>query len=81
MNTAHRLNGIQEYFFSKKLREIDSLNKEGKQIINLGIGSPDLPPHESVIEVLAVESAKSNQHAYQSYKGSPVLRKAIAEWF
>lgn len=81
MNTAHRLNGIQEYFFSKKLREIDSLNKEGKQIINLGIGSPDLPPHESVIEVLAVESAKSNQHAYQSYKGSPVLRKAIAEWY
>ena len=79
--TAKRLNGIGEYYFSLKLREIDELNKQGKNIINLGIGSPDLPPHPDVIKVLQEESAKPNVHAYQSYKGSPVLRKAIADWY
>lgn len=81
IQTSGRLNGIGEYYFSKKLREIDELNKQGKQIINLGIGSPDLPPHPDVIAVLAEESAKPNVHAYQSYKGSPVMRKAFAEWY
>jgi len=81
MQTAKRLEGIGEYYFSQKLREIDSLNKEGKNIINLGIGSPDLPPHKDVIEVLQRESEKPNTHAYQNYKGSPVLRKAIADWY
>jgi len=81
IKTSGRLNGIGEYYFSKKLREIDELNKQGKQIINLGIGSPDLPPHPDVIAVLAEESAKPNVHAYQSYKGSPVLRKAFADWY
>src|SRR6516225_5418401 len=76
-----RLDGIGEYYFSQKLREIDMLNKQGKNIINLGIGSPDLPPHPDVIHVLQEESAKPNVHAYQSYKGSPVLRKGIAEWY
>ncbi len=79
--TAKRLDGIGEYYFSLKLREIDELNKQGKNIINLGIGSPDLPPHPDVIKVLQEESAKPNVHAYQSYKGSPVLRKAIADWY
>ncbi len=79
--TAKRLNGIGEYYFSTKLREIDELNKQGKNIINLGIGSPDLPPHPDVIKVLQEESAKPNVHAYQSYKGSPILRKAIADWY
>jgi LL-diaminopimelate aminotransferase len=78
---SHRLEGIGEYYFSTKLREIDELNKAGKQIINLGIGSPDLPPHPDVIKVLQEESAKGNVHAYQSYKGSPVLRESIAEWY
>ena len=81
MITAKRLEGIGEYYFSQKLREIEELNKAGKQIINLGIGSPDLPPHPSVIQVLQEEAAKPNVHAYQSYKGSPVLRTAIAEWY
>ncbi len=81
IKTSGRLNGIGEYYFSKKLREIDELNKQGKQIINLGIGSPDLPPHHSVVAVLAEESAKPNVHAYQSYKGSPVLRKAFTDWY
>ena len=81
IKTSVRLDGIGEYYFSQKLREIDELNKKGKNIINLGIGSPDLPPHPDVIKVLQEESAKVNVHAYQSYKGSPVLRTAIAQWY
>ncbi len=81
MQTAKRLEGIGEYYFSQKLREIDELNKQGKNIINLGIGSPDLPPHPDVIKTLQEESAKPNVHAYQSYKGSPVLRKAMSDWY
>ena len=78
---SHRLEGIGEYYFSTKLREIDELNKAGNQIINLGIGSPDLPPHPEVIKLLQQEAAKDQVHAYQSYKGAPVLREAIAEWY
>ena len=81
MRTADRLEGIGEYYFSQKLREIDDLNRQGKNVINLGIGSPDLPPHPDVIKTLQEESAKSNVHAYQSYKGSPVLRGAMADWY
>mgnify|MGYP000970486470 CR=1 FL=1 len=81
MEVAKRLNGIGEYYFSQKLREIDELNKAGKDVISLGIGSPDMPPHPEVIAVLQQESAKPNTHAYQSYKGSPVLRKAMSEWY
>jgi LL-diaminopimelate aminotransferase len=81
MQTAKRLEGIGEYYFSQKLREIDELNKAGINVINLGIGSPDLPPHPEVIKTLHEEALKPNQHAYQSYKGSPVLRKAIANWY
>ena len=81
MQLAKRLDGIGEYYFSQKLREIDELNKLGKNIINLGIGSPDLPPHAEVIKTLQEESAKPNVHAYQPYKGSAVLRKAISEWY
>ena len=81
IETANRLLNINEYYFSQKLREIDSLNKEGKNIINLGIGSPDLPPHADVIKVLQEEAEKNNTHAYQSYKGSPILRNAVATWY
>ena len=78
---ANRLNGIGEYYFSKKLTEIGELNKSGQTVINLGIGSPDLPPHPSVIETLAMEAAKANVHAYQSYKGAEALRNAFATWY
>ena len=81
METANRLEGIGEYYFSKKLREIDDLNRSGKNIISLGIGSPDQPPHPDVIRVLQEESSKPNTHAYQSYKGSPVLRQAMSAWY
>jgi aspartate/methionine/tyrosine aminotransferase len=81
ITTAKRLEGIGEYYFSRKLREIEELNKQGKNVINLGIGSPDLPPHPDVIKTLQEESAKPNVHAYQNYKGSPVLRKAMSDWY
>jgi LL-diaminopimelate aminotransferase len=81
MNTSKRLEGIGEYYFSQKLREIDELNRQGKNIINLGIGSPDQPPHPDVIRTLQEESARPNVHGYQSYKGSPILRKAVAAWY
>ncbi|MDB5223098.1 MAG: aminotransferase class I/II-fold pyridoxal phosphate-dependent enzyme [Chitinophagaceae bacterium] len=81
METAKRLEGIGEYYFSQKLREIDEMNKAGKQVINLGIGSPDLPPHPDVIKTLHEEALKPNQHGYQNYKGSPVLRNAISKWY
>ena len=81
MATAKRLEGIVEYYFSQKLREIDELNKHGKNIISLGVGSPDMAPHPDVIKVLQEESAKPTTHAYQSYKGCPVLRNAIADWY
>jgi LL-diaminopimelate aminotransferase len=81
MKTANRLEGIGEYYFSKKLREIEVLNREGKNIISLGIGSPDQAPHPKVIRVLNEESKKAGTHAYQSYKGSPILRKAMAGWY
>jgi aspartate/methionine/tyrosine aminotransferase len=81
METSKRLDGIGEYYFSQKLREIAELNKAGKDIINLGIGSPDLPPHPDVIKVLHDESLKEKVHGYQPYKGSPVLRNAISKWY
>jgi LL-diaminopimelate aminotransferase len=81
MSTATRLEGIGEYYFSQKLREIAQLNADGKNIINLGIGSPDLPPHPDVINVLQQESAKPGNHAYQGYKGVPALRNAFANWY
>jgi len=75
------LEGIGEYYFSTKLREIDELNRQGKQIINLGIGSPDLPPHPEVIRTLQEAAARPDTHAYQNYKGAPALRKAVADWY
>ncbi len=75
------MEGIGEYYFSQKLREIDELNKQGVNVINLGIGSPDLPPHPDVIKTLNEVSVKPNVHAYQSYKGLPALRRAMSEWY
>lgn len=81
IKVADRLEGIGEYYFSQKLKEIGELNKQGEPVLNLGIGSPDLPPHPDVIKVLQEESAKSNTHAYQSYTGAEALRRAAAEWY
>lgn len=81
MESAKRLEKIHEYYFSAKLREIEALNKEGKQVLNLGIGSPDLPPHPAVIKVLHEEALKPQSHGYQSYKGCEVLRVAVADFY
>lgn len=78
---AGRLDSIREYYFSTKLREIEQLNTEEVKVINLGIGSPDLPPHPSVVKALHEAALRPDTHAYQSYKGAEVLRKAIAAWY
>ncbi len=78
---ASRLGTVQEYYFSKKLREIAAMRKEGKDILNLGIGSPDLPPHPDVIAVLRDAAAEPDNHGYQGYYGIPELREAFAGWY
>ncbi len=78
---SSRLDGVGEYYFSRKLREIDDLRRQGRTIISLGIGSPDMPPHPSVVERLAAETAKATTHGYQSYKGAVELREAFAGWY
>ncbi|TDH28969.1 aminotransferase class I/II-fold pyridoxal phosphate-dependent enzyme [Segetibacter sp. 3557_3] len=81
MKLSDRLNGIGEYYFSQKLKEIQEMNQAGDNVINLGIGSPDLPPHPDVIKTLQDESAKPNVHGYQGYKGVDILRNAFASWY
>lgn len=78
---AYRVQEIQEYYFSKKLKEVARLNAEGADIISLGIGGPDRPPHAEVISTLAAEAAKPGNHSYQPYVGLPELRRAMAAWY
>lgn len=78
---ADRTNSVQEYYFSRKLRQIDEMRTAGADIINLGIGSPDQPPSENTVARLSEVAQKPTVHGYQSYSGSPVLRKAFAEWY
>ncbi|WP_411030231.1 pyridoxal phosphate-dependent aminotransferase [Spongiimicrobium sp. 3-5] len=79
--TADRLNTVQEYYFSKKLREVRSLVDAGKPIINMGIGSPDLVPSPNVIKAIKEAVTDNGAHQYQSYQGLPELRKAISEFY
>lgn len=79
--TARRLESIQEYYFSKKLREVAGLAHEGKDIINMGIGSPDLAPLFSVVDALTDSLTHPKAHQYQSYQGLPELRKGIADFY
>lgn len=78
---ANRVNSVSEYYFSKKLKEIAALNAAGKDIISLGIGSPDKPPHANTIETLCTDSRKPDTHGYQPYVGIPELRQAFAKWY
>ena len=80
MQTANRLNEVQEYYFSAKLREIRALEKEGKEVLNLAIGSPDLLPPNQVIEQLKIGSNLPGANQYQSYQGLLAFREAIAEF-
>jgi len=79
--TANRLNTVQEYYFSKKLKEVRQLISEGKPIINMGIGSPDLLPSPLVIETIQKAMHDEKAHEYQSYQGLPELRKEMANFY
>lgn len=78
---ADRVAEVKEYYFSKKLREIAQLNANGEDIISLGVGGPDRPPHKDVIDTLCNEASKDNTHGYQPYVGLPELRKAYSDWY
>ena len=81
VSTAIRLESVKEYYFSKKLREVAGLIQAGKPVLNMGIGSPDLPPHPSVVEALQGAMAHPRANMYQSYQGLPELREAIALFY
>lgn len=81
ITTADRLQSVQEYYFSRKLREVQQLIAEGKPVINMGIGSPDLAPDESVIEAMHIAMSDDKAHQYQSYQGLPELRKGMADFY
>ena len=81
IQTAKRLNTVQEYYFSRKLKEVRQLISEGKPVINMGIGSPDLVPDESVIKAIQEAMYDSKAHEYQSYQGLPELRKGMADFY
>lgn len=81
IQAASRMGEVKEYYFSRKLREIAQMRAEGKTILNLGIGSPDLPPSMEVIEELQAHSVMPTSHGYQGYVGIPELRTAFADWY
>jgi LL-diaminopimelate aminotransferase len=78
---ASRLGNVEEYYFSMKLRQIAQLRAAGHNVLNLGIGSPDLPPNQDTIDALAESSRRTDTHAYQGYQGIPELRRAFADWY
>ena len=78
---AERLSLVQEYYFSRKLKEVAQLNAEGKDIISLAIGSPDMPPSEQTIEKLCEVARQPNAHGYQPTMGTPELREAMAGFY
>jgi aspartate/methionine/tyrosine aminotransferase len=81
MKAAKRLDTVQEYYFSKKLREVRALLAAGKPIINMGIGSPDLQPPPAVIEAIQQAVLQEGAHKYQSYQGLPAFREAVADFY
>ena len=78
---AHRLHTVEEYYFSRKLKEVRALLSDGAPVINLGIGSPDLPPDPSVVSALKQSLSNPSAHKYQSYQGLPELRQAISSFY
>ena len=78
---ATRLESVQEYYFSRKLKEIAHMNAEGKNVISLGIGSPDMPPSEATIKTLCEHAHHADAHGYQPYVGIPELRHAFADFY
>jgi len=78
---SSRITGLEEYYFSTKLKQIREMNLTGEPVINLGIGSPDQAPAEEVIEELALQAQNEKAHGYQPYQGIPELRKAFSDWY
>ena len=78
---ADRLSSVSEYYFSRKLKEVAQMNAEGKDVISLGIGSPDMPPSEETLQRLCEAAHDPNGHGYQPYVGIPELRQAFARWY
>jgi aspartate/methionine/tyrosine aminotransferase len=78
---ADRLSSVSEYYFSRKLKEVAEMNVAGKNVINLGVGSPDLPPSDEAIATFCREITRSNVHGYQPYVGIPELREGFAAWY
>ncbi len=81
ISPSDRANSVEEYFFSKKLKQIKSMQDSGIDILNLGIGNPDLPPPPQVLDKLVSAASQDSTHGYQSYIGIPQLRKAFADWY
>ena len=81
MRPANRLNSVQEYYFSRKLREVRGRISKGHDIINMGIGSPDLPPPPATLAALLESLSQPTAHKYQSYQGTPALRQTIAAYY
>ncbi len=81
ISVAERLKNVEDYYFVKKLEEIAKLNADGKQVINFGIGSPDLAPSEETIEELVRVSSQATSHGYQPYRGIPEFRNKVSDWY
>ena len=81
MRPADRLNSVQEYYFSRKLREVRQRMGSGQDVINMGIGSPDLPPPGAALSALTESLSQPTAHKYQSYQGTPALRQTIATYY
>jgi len=81
IHPADRVESVGEYYFSKKLKEVAQMNVAGRNVINLGVGSPDMPPSTQAIDVFCSEIRKDDVHGYQPYAGIPALRKGLAEWY
>lgn len=78
---ANRLQKVEEYYFSRKLKEVARLNKEGLDIISLAIGSPDMPPSQQTVDKLCEVARTPSAHGYQPTMGTPELRQAIAAFY
>ncbi len=78
---ARRLQTVEEYYFSKKLKEVAEMNARGLNVISLGIGSPDLPPSAQTIETMCEQTRRPDVHGYQPYVGIPELRNGLAAWY
>ena len=78
---ANRVATVSEYYFSKKLKEVAEMNARGLNVISLGIGSPDRPPHKDVIDALCKDAEQSDAHGYQPYVGIAKLRESFSAWY